>query len=155
MYAFSSIVQCPFVYLTTRPSIPHSLIPPSACSSGRLSVCSFLPQSPLLPSLRFVHELQRVHSTTTDRCNQVAAALKCVRQARERAEALERKVGRERVVLEEKCEVCEQLLVQVGQDTAISQEHSKLASKQRSRIAHLRKVSSMNVGTHTHNLPHR
>ena len=72
-----------------------------------------------------------------------------MRQARERAEALERKVGRERVVLGEKSEACEQLLVQVGQDTAISQEHSKLAAKQRSRIAHLRKVSSMNVGTHT------
>ena len=95
-----------------------------------------------------------MYSTTTDRCNQVAAALKCVRQARERAEALERKVGRERVVLGEKSEACEQLLVQVGQDTAISQEHSKLAAKQRSKIAHLRKVSSMNVGTHTHNLPH-
>ena len=94
---------------------------------------------PLL--LRFVHELQYMHSTTTDRCNQVTAALKRVRQAREKVEALERKVGKERVVLGEKSEACEQLLVQVGQDTAISQEHSKLAAKQRSRITHLQRVS--------------
>ena len=82
-----------------------------------------------------------MHSTTTDQCNQVTAALKRVRQAREKVEALERKVGKERVVLGEKSEACEQLLVQVGQDTAISQEHSKLAAKQRSRITHLRRVS--------------
>ena len=101
--------------------------------------CSILLPNPLL--LRFVHELQRIHSSTTDQCNQVTAALNRVRQAREKGEALERKVGKERVVLGEKSEACEQLLVQVGQDTAISQEHSKLAAKQRSRIAHLRRVS--------------
>ena len=102
-------------------------------------VCSFLLPNPL--PLRFVHELQHIHSSTTNQCNQVTAALKRVRQAREKGEALECKVGKERVVLGEKSEACEQLLVQVGQDTAISQEHSKLAAKQRSRIAHLRRVS--------------
>ena len=38
----------------------------------------------------------------------------------EKGEALEQRVGRERVVLGEKCEACERLLVQVGQDTGIS-----------------------------------
>ena len=126
------------IHLPVRPSLTH------------LSTFLFVHLLPNPLLLRFVHELQHIHSSTTNQCNQVTAALNRVRQAREKGEALERKVGKERVVLGEKSEVCEQLLIQVGQDTAISQEHSKLAAKQRSRIAHLRRVSFI-IRTHTHN----
>lgn len=86
-----------------------------------------------------------MHSSIADRSDRVNSALECVRRAMERGEALQQRVGRERVVLSEKCEACERLLVQVAQDTAISREHNKLVAKQRGRIAHLRKVSSTDV----------
>ena len=46
------------------------------------------------------------------------------------------------MVLREKGEACTKLLVQIGQDTAISCQHSKLVAKQKERIAHLKKVQS-------------
>ena len=62
----------------------------------------------------------------------------------EKASSLQERISRETVVLGEKSEACIKLLVQIGQDTAISSQHSKLVAKQKERIAHLKKVGNSN-----------
>lgn len=57
-----------------------------------------------------------------------------------KVDCLEERIRRETIVLGEKSEACIKLLVQIGQDTAISSQHSKLVAKQKERIAHLKKV---------------
>ena len=49
-------------------------------------------------------------------------------------------MGMEERVLEEREEAYSKLLVQLGQDMAISQEHGKLLARQRDTIQHLREV---------------
>lgn len=62
--------------------------------------------------------------------------------ARNRARQMEEKLVREERVLEEREEAYEKLLVQLGQDTAISQEHSRLVARQRERVRHLKEVGT-------------
>ena len=64
----------------------------------------------------------------------------CVQRARDRVRQLEDRLVREGRALEERREAYSKLLVQLGQDTAISQEHDRLITKQNRRITHLHKV---------------
>ena len=72
--------------------------------------------------------------------------MRCVSGARDRVQQIEERLGRERRVLEEREEAYTKLLVQLGQDTAISQEHSRLMARQEQRVRHLRKVCGMHAG---------
>ena len=60
--------------------------------------------------------------------------------ARDKARQVEEKLAREERVLGEREEAYGKLLVQLGQDTAISQEHNRLVARQRQRVVDLRKV---------------
>ncbi len=75
--------------------------------------------------------------------SQLSLALGCLHRATERVASLREKIKREEVVLTEKKEACIKLLTQIGQDTAISRQHSKLVTKERERIVHLKKVSTV------------
>ncbi len=89
---------------------------------------------------RFVHQLKETHASIKARSNHVTAAMVTVRQARSQAASLEERIVKEEVILTEKREACLKLLTQVGQDTAILEQHTRLLTKQRERIAHLKKV---------------
>ena len=71
---------------------------------------------------------------------QLRDGMQCVSGARDRVQQIEERLGRERRVLEEREEAYAKLLVQLGQDTAISQEHSRLVTKQEQRVRHLKEV---------------
>ncbi len=88
-----------------------------------------------------MHELNEVEGESKSSSAQLSSALSCLEQAMERVSSLEEKMRRETTVLGEKGEACMKLLVQIGQDTAISGQHSKLVSKQKERISHLKKVN--------------
>lgn len=75
--------------------------------------------------------------------------MECVNGARNRAQQMEEKLVREERVLEEREEAYEKLLVQLGQDTAISQEHSRLVARQRERVRHLKEVGACVTCIHT------
>lgn len=92
---------------------------------------------------RFSHELTVIHATSKTKSTQLTSALRCLDRATERVCVLGDRIRREEVVLREKGEACDKLLVQIGQDTTISLQHRKLVAKQRERIAHLKKVSGM------------
>ena len=66
--------------------------------------------------------------------------MQCVNEARDRARQVEERLAREERALEEREEAYGKVLIQLGQDTAISQEHSRLVARQRERVADLRKV---------------
>ena len=68
--------------------------------------------------------------------------MECVEKARERAGVVEERLVREERVLEERDEAYRKVLVQLGQDTAISEEQSRLVARQRHRVSDLRKVHS-------------
>ena len=87
-----------------------------------------------------MHELTEVYSASQSKCSQLSTALKCVDKAIEKINCLQDKIKRETIVLEEKSIACTKLLVQIGQDTAISRQLNKLLSKQTNRITHLQKV---------------
>lgn len=89
---------------------------------------------------RFVHELDEVQRESQSSSSRLSLALNCLEHAMKKASCLQEKIKREEVVLGEKGEACIKLLVQIGQDTAISCQHSKLVAKQKERIAHLKKV---------------
>ena len=79
-------------------------------------------------------------SVSQSKCSNLSSALACIEKATSRINVLQERVKRESVVLDEKCEACVKLLVQIGQDTAISHQHTKLVTKQKERITHLKKV---------------
>ena len=81
-----------------------------------------------------------MHSENQSQCFKLSSALTCIERATSRIAVLQERIKRESIVLDEKCEACVKLLVQIGQDTAISHQHNKLVSKQRERIVHLKKV---------------
>ena len=81
-----------------------------------------------------------MHSISQSKCSKLSSALSCVERASSQVSALQDKIKRESVILEEKRDACVKLLVQIGQDTAISHQHNKLVTRQRERIAHLKKV---------------
>lgn len=87
-----------------------------------------------------MHELNEVQSVSQSDSSRLSLALNCLEQAMRKADSLRERIQREEVVLGEKGEACIKLLVQIGQDTAISCQHSKLVAKQKERIAHLKKV---------------
>jgi len=89
---------------------------------------------------RFVHQLGEAHSSQQACSSQVSSALECVSVAEGQYNNLVERVGREETLLGEKTEACLKLLVQIGQDTAILKQHSRLLTKQKERITHLRKV---------------
>ena len=89
---------------------------------------------------RFVHELNKLQRESEASCCRLSRALSCLEEAMKKAGCLQDKIKREGVVLGEKSEACTKLLVQIGQDTAISCQHSKLVAKQKERITHLKKV---------------
>ena len=89
---------------------------------------------------RFVHELSQMHSVNQSKCSKLQLALACIERANSQINILQGRIKRESIVLDEKCEACVKLLVQIGQDTAISHQHTKLVTKQRERITHLKKV---------------
>lgn len=60
--------------------------------------------------------------------------------AEDRVRQVEERLVREERVLDEREEAYGKLLVQLGQDTAISQEHSRLVARQRQRVRHLKEV---------------
>ena len=95
---------------------------------------------PYHPPCRFVYELNRKQSHVREHTQQLKEGMECVNGAKERACLIEERLGREERVLEEKEEAYSKLLVQLGQDMAISQEHGRLVARQRERIGHLRKV---------------
>ena len=68
--------------------------------------------------------------------------MECVSGAKERAGQVEERLVREERVLEEREEAYGKLLVQLGQDTAISQEHGRLVARQRERVSHLKEVGT-------------
>ena len=87
-----------------------------------------------------MHELSGIEQSSQKQSSELSLALSCHTHAVEKASCLEERIHRETVVLGEKSEACIKLLVQIGQDTAISSQHSKLVAKQKERIAHLMKV---------------
>lgn len=87
--------------------------------------------------------MKGTHASIQDRSSHVTAAMVTVSRARTQAATLEERIIKEEVVLTEKKEACLKLLTQVGQDTAILEQHSRLLTKQRERISHLRKVRSI------------
>ena len=89
-----------------------------------------------------------LHKTNQSESSQLTFALSCLQLATEKVSCLIERVRREEVVLAEKSEACIKLLVQIGQDTAISCQHNKLVTKQRERIAHLKKVSCYACNTY-------
>ena len=68
--------------------------------------------------------------------------MECVEKAREKGGEVEEKLVREERVLEERDEAYRKVLVQLGQDTAISEEQRRLVARQRHRVSDLRKVHS-------------
>ena len=68
--------------------------------------------------------------------------------ARDRVQQIEERLGRERRVLEERVEAYTKLLVQLGQDTAISQEHSRLLTRQEQRVRRLKEVCGRYIIEH-------
>ena len=74
------------------------------------------------------------------KCSKLSSALACIEKATSKITTLQERIKRESIVLDEKCQACVKLLVQIGQDTAISHQHNKLVTKQRERIVHLKKV---------------
>lgn len=68
--------------------------------------------------------------------------MECVEGARVRGQEMEERLGREERVLEEREEAYRKVLVQLGQDTAISEEQSRLVARQRHRVTDLRKVQA-------------
>ena len=62
-------------------------------------------------------------------------------RARERGQEVEDRLAREERVLDEREVAYGKLLTQLGQDTAISEEHSRLVARQRQRVTDLRKVN--------------
>lgn len=91
---------------------------------------------------RFVYELNKVQMKCQCSSVQLSQALRCFSHAMEQVSSLQERTRRETVVLGEKSEACNKLLIQIGQDTAISCQHSKLVAKQKERIAHLKKVGT-------------
>lgn len=89
---------------------------------------------------RFVCELTCMHSVNQSKCSKLSSALSCIEKATTQANTLQERIKRESIVLDEKCEACVKLLIQIGQDTAISHQHNKLVTKQREKIIHLKKV---------------
>ena len=89
-----------------------------------------------------MHELKEFHSESQSKCCKLSSALACIEQATNKITTLQEKIKRESIVLDEKCRACIKLLVQIGQDTAISHQHNKLVTKQRERIVHLKKVTT-------------
>ena len=114
---------------------------------------------------RFVYELEKYLAVTQTQQARVLSSLECVGTAIAKVGSLEERVNREKMVLEEKSTVstptdmrlkpwcapirvlvpvvlqaCAKLLSQIGQDTAILKEHTKLLERQMTRIAHLNKV---------------
>ena len=90
---------------------------------------------------RFVHQLRETHVAIETGSSLASSAVECVRTAQTRARGLEERVGKEEIILTEKSEACAKLLVQIGQDTAIMKQHSRLLGRQKERIAHLKKVT--------------
>ena len=90
---------------------------------------------------RFVHELYTLYSENQSKGFKLSSALTSVQKATSKISTLQERIKRESVVLDEKSKACVKLLVQIGQDTAISQQHNKLVTKQRDRISHLKKVN--------------
>ncbi|KAL5499629.1 hypothetical protein EMCRGX_G011081 [Ephydatia muelleri] len=89
---------------------------------------------------RFVYELEKYLAVTQTQQARVLSSLECVGTAIAKVGSLEERVNREKMVLEEKSTACAKLLSQIGQDTAILKEHTKLLERQMTRIAHLNKV---------------
>ena len=67
--------------------------------------------------------------------------IQCVNRAQDKARQMEEKLGREERVLEEREEAYSKMLIQLGQDTAIAQEHSRLVTRQKQRVNELRNVN--------------
>lgn len=67
--------------------------------------------------------------------------MQCVSNAREKTHQVNERLSREERVLEEKEEAYSKVLIQLGQDTAISQEHSRLVARQKQRVTELKKVA--------------
>ena len=78
---------------------------------------------------RFVHELNQMYSENQSKCSKLSSALACIDKATNKITTLQERIKRESVVLDEKCQACVKLLVQIGQDTAISHQHNKLVTK--------------------------
>lgn len=89
---------------------------------------------------RFIYKLNEVHEASQSESAQLRLALDCLYFAMDRANSLRERIQHEEVVLGEKREACVKLLTQIGQDTAISRQHSRLVVKQREKILHLEKV---------------
>ena len=85
-------------------------------------------------------KLNDIHKSGQSRSTQLTAALDCLVFAKERASKLCDRIQHEKVILGEKSEACVKLLNLIGQDTAISTQHSRLVVKQKERISHLKKV---------------
>ena len=82
-----------------------------------------------------------MYSENQSKCSKLSSALACIEKATNKITTLQERIKRESIVLDEKSQACVKLLVQIGQDTAISHQHNKLVTKQRERIIHLKKVS--------------
>ena len=82
-----------------------------------------------------------MYSENQSKCSKLSSALACIEKATNKITPLQERIKRESIVLDEKSQACVKLLVQIGQDTAISHQHNKLVTKQRERITHLKKVS--------------
>ena len=80
---------------------------------------------------RFVYELNEVQTKSQSSSVKLSQALRCFSHATEQVSSLQERIRRETVVLGEKSEACNKLLIQIGQDTAISCQHSKLVAKQK------------------------
>ena len=90
-----------------------------------------------------MEKLHQSHAHLEELAGQLKQAMRCVEVARERRREVEERLAREERVLEEREEAYRKLLVQLGQDTAISEEHSRLVARQRQRVADLRKVGAL------------
>lgn len=87
-----------------------------------------------------VYKLNGYHESGLLESSQLTLALSCLSSAMERASKLHDRIQHEKVILGEKSEACVKLLNLIGQDTAISRQHSRLVVKQKERISYLKKV---------------
>ena len=95
------------------------------------------------PVFSFVHSLNKVHCTNQSKSATLTSALESYSSASERVASLHERQQRGEQLLGENEEACVKLITQIGQDTAISHQHSGLVVKQKDKIRHLNKVSSL------------
>uniref|UniRef100_A0A1X7UKN4 Uncharacterized protein n=1 Tax=Amphimedon queenslandica TaxID=400682 RepID=A0A1X7UKN4_AMPQE len=91
-------------------------------------------------SERFCHELEEWWRKLSSECHKLDTAIEAFSKTQRKLLSLKERLIREEIVLEEKGKSYAQLLVQIGQDTAIAKEQLKLVYKQSERIEHLQKV---------------